>query len=393
MVCFFLFFPSCSCSAQTLQSANTLIVNGGYAISHNNTIIYESNLQTPFIPASTIKLLTSLAALKILGKDYRFSTKFFIDKENNLYIQGFGDPFLVSEKVQIIARMIAAKNITEINDIILDDFAFANIGETDGSLNTPEPYNANNSALAVNFNTIFVQIDQDTTIRSAELQTPYLPIMGNLGKNLSNGLHRINVDGFPKQQSISNSLQYCGELFQALLKKEHIQINGRIIHKRLPKAAVPLLTYTSDQSLNDLLRACLFSSSNFMANQIFLTMGLVQYGFPASWRKGQKAVNKFIQKNLNIPDKDIRIVEGSGISSKNQITPEAMIRILEKFKKHMDLLPIKYGTRMKSGTLTNFGVFCYAGYILAGNKLNPFVIFLNQKNNYRDKILEILSRQ
>ena len=67
-----------------------------------------------------------------------------------------------------------------------------------------------------------------------------------------------------------------------------------------------------------------------------------------------------------------------------------MITALQKFAPYKELLPMKNGVMVKSGTLT--GVYCYAGY-LPQQQDAPFAILLNQAQNNRDEILQILAGQ
>lgn len=379
--------------ASEIPAIQKYIQNGGYALAKNGKILYASELKTPFVPASTIKLVTSLAALKILGQDFRFQTTFFIDKEQNLIIQGFGDPLLVSEKITRITQRIADLGISEIHDIILDDHAFALDSATDGSTGSKNPYDVNNSALAVNFNTLPLNVYRRAKIQSPEAQTPYIPLMGQIGANVSSGYHRVNVDAFPRQGELSNSLRYCGELFQALLKKQGINVKGTIRHGKRTEGSQLLLNFTASETVEELIESCLLSSNNFMANQLYLALGVKRFGYPATWQKSRLAMLEFIADVLQLRPNQITMVEGSGLSNNNRITPEALLVVLEHFRSHASLIPIKYGTRMKSGTLTKSGVFCYAGYIPNGRISSTFVILLNQKRNRRDQILKILYRQ
>ena len=369
------------------------IQNGGFGLSRNGQIIFSKNLQTRFIPASTIKLITSLAVLEILGPDYRFSTTLFLDKNANLYIVGSGDPFLVSEKIDTIAQLIREQGITEIQDIILDDSAFLLEGPTEGSGNSANPYDAQCTALGVNFNTLPLRVLHSAKVQSPEPQTPYLPLMGQIAKELPSGRHRVNVEAFPQQEHLPNTLLYCGQLFKAMLLKHGINITGSIKHDHVPLSTPLLLHYIATETVRDLIQATLLSSSNFMANQLYLAAGMKQYGPPATWEKGKKAMDTFIQNTLELSPAHVTIVEGSGLSINNRITPEAMLLVLEKFRPYASLLPKKYGVLMKSGTLKESGVFSYAGYITKGNSNSPFVILLNQKRNSRDKILNILYQQ
>ncbi len=388
----FLFFtllphPSQAGELATLQK---YIQNGGYALSKDGKVVVSKNLQKNFIPASTIKLITCLAALELLGPDYRFTTRLFLDKEGNLYISGSGDPFLVSEKVTAIARKVAEQGITEIRNIILDDSSFALENPTDGSGNSPNPYDAQPSALGVNFNTLPLHVVHKAKVRSFEAQTPYLPLMGKIGETLQSGRHRVNTNAFPDQGTLSNTLNYCGQLFQVTLEQHGIRMRGRIRQGEVPEESSLILHYVAQETVADLVRSCLRSSSNFMANQLYLAIGMSQYGIPATWEKSQRAVNDFIHNHLRLQADQVTMVEGSGLSRKNRISPEGLIQVLEKFKPHAPLLPTKYGVLLKSGTLNDADVYCYAGYFRRGENLNPFVILLNQKTNGRDRVLQTL---
>lgn len=388
-----LFLPCLSQSGE-LPKLRKYISNGGYALSTNGKTLFSKNLTTPFIPASTLKLVTSLAALEILGPDHFFSTYIYRDTQGTLYVKGSGDPFLVSEKIRTIARLIAEKGVTEINDIILDDTAFAlEHLITDGSINSSNPYDVGCTALGVNFNTVPLKVLQHAKVESPESQTPYLRIMGSIGKNLNSGFHRVNVDAYPRQSKLANNLLYFGQLFQTLLEEQGIMVKGTIKQGVVPQETKLLLQYTAEETTGDLVKSCLLSSNNFMANQLYLAIGVKQYGSPATWKKSQKALTAFIHNSLGLRNQHITMVEGSGLSMKNRITPEALLVVLEQFKPYASLLPIKYGVVMKSGTLRKSGVFCYAGLIHRGKDTSCFVILLNQKQNNRDKILKVLYHQ
>ncbi len=381
-------------SAGDIPELNKLITNGGYALNKKGETLFSKNFRSTFIPASTIKLLTCLAALELLGPDFHFSTDIYLDPASTLYIKGYGDPFLVSEKVRSITEKIAALGIKNIKNIILDNSAFALEHEkTEGAGNSTNPYDSSSSALAVNFNTLPLKVVHGAKIKSPEPQTPFIPLMGIVGNGLDSGFHRVNIYAFPQISSISNSLLYCGQLFKTMLEEQGILVKGEIFHGKVPSGAQLLLTYNAEESISDLVESCLFSSNNFMANQLYLAIGVARYGFPATWKKSNLAMNNFIRNNLKLTNDQVTMVEGSGLSIKNRVTPEAMIMILSKFRPYASLIPVKYGVRMKSGTLRESGVFCYAGYFSRGKKIDPFVILLNQKQNGRDKILTILYQQ
>ena len=365
------------------QSLETLVENGGLIVTRNGAIIYEHNADSQFMPASVQKIGTALAALQILGKEYRFSTRFYLNNDRDLYIQGQADPLLVSEEVARIVTTLRSRGLSEIRNIVVDDSGCRLENGTDGSTNTLNPYDAQNSCLAVNFNTINLIKGADGSVRSGEEQTPTLPLMRELAQGLPSGNHRINATATGNQ-----SLLYVGELFVAMFKKQGVTVRGEIIPAPVPEGLKPLYEHASSKSLDEVLTGLLKYSNNFIANQLFLAMGAKEYGWPATWDKGQRAMTGLYRNKLGLSEKDIVVREGSGLSRENRVTPRGMLVILEAFKPHAGLLPFENNCLRKSGTMT--GVYGYGGYFAGARGLDSFVLLLNQPKNTRDQVLELL---
>ena len=366
------------------QQVDTLVDNGGFVLSGNNHIVAEHNAEKLFIPASILKIATSLASLSILGPEYRFRTELYLTNNNDLYIKGSGDPYLTSEEVRLILSTLKEKGVTTINTIFLDDTAFQLDSRSNGSLQSLNPYDASNSALAVNFNTINIIRGHEGSILSAEPQTPTLPIMKSLGAYLSPGTHRINIT-----QDHENISIHTGELFRAIQQELGIAGSGPIASQAIPENASPFHTHISSKNLQEIIPSLLLYSNNFVANQLFLTCGMKIYGSPATWAKGQSAIKTFMH-SLGISDSEFHIIEGSGLSPENRITARAMIDLLNAFKPYSHTLTKSHGNFVKSGTLT--GVYSYAGYVMEENRKHSFVIMLNQKRNTRLQLLELLKK-
>ncbi len=377
---------------KAVPSPYTHVKHGSFLVTRNNQTILEYNSDKLFVPASIIKLVTGLAAVKILGPDYRFNTDFYIDPSNNLLIRGGGDPYLVSEAVAEIGSKLKQQGILRINSIILDDSLFSLSGPADGISASQNPYDAENGALSVNFNSLPILIHKNGTVQSPEPQTPLIPLMREAAKNLPAGLHRINISSLPNtatgKKKLSMVLRYTGELFRAVLKQEGIAVKGIIQRGRLTDSCRHLLTFQSRKNVIELVQATLKYSNNFIANQLFLTCGIKKNNTPATWNKAQEVMADFLGSELHLDPTTVTIVEGSGISRKNKITAQAMINVLNRFKPYSHLLVQKKSTALKTGTLSN--VFSYAGYFKNSGQLDPFVILLNQKKNSRDKLLRLL---
>ncbi len=92
-----------------------------YVVDDKGTELIAQNVDKPFVPASVTKLVTAWLALEVLGPDYRFETKFYLDKNRVLYVLGGGDPFLISEELAPLAtELVAAVGKEPITGIVLD---------------------------------------------------------------------------------------------------------------------------------------------------------------------------------------------------------------------------------------------------------------------------------
>ena len=385
LCCIFIFFPGQSAVA-TCPSFSDVIVNGAYGVAdENGRLLGSCNADVPFIPASIIKIPTALAALRILGPDYRFKTEFYIDSSQNLYICGFGDPLLISEEILDILTSLRRQGLEKIHDIFIDDTSFALEHQTPGREPSTNPYDAPVGATVVNFNSVSIRVNTRHRVRSAEPQTPTLPIMKKLGRHKRPGKYLINVcNGScePEEQMA----EFTAQLFRALSKKAGISSDGGYGRKPVPAGARLLYTHKNSKNLDQVLASMLRYSSNFIANLVYLTVGAEKYGYPATWDKANRAVHNGLVSELGLRAADLIVQEeGSGLSRNNRVTVRAMLKVLKKFKPHASLLRIRRKIPVKSGTMK--GIYNYAGYLQDGK---PFVILLNQHANTRSTVLDRL---
>jgi D-alanyl-D-alanine carboxypeptidase/D-alanyl-D-alanine-endopeptidase (penicillin-binding protein 4) len=373
------------CPAKSSSEAEQYINNGGYMVRDGSGLL-QYRQQELFTPASTLKILTSLVALEKLGSNYRFETHFFLDQQKNLYIKGYGDPFLTSEAILEIGKKLAELGVDQLGALFLDESSFALKGETAGDENSANPYDAPNGALAVNFNALPIRIAKDAAITSGEPETPLIAMMTEAGAGLSPGRHRLNIGTLLQSGQLSPALRYTGELFIAQFQQTGIRVGKGFREKPVPKDLPPIYIHYGTKSLDEIIRACLKNSNNYIANQLFLACGAREFGLPATWEKSRRSFAVFAEETLDLGPNHISVQEGSGLSRQNRLSPSALVAILERFKPHSELLSRKNDILLKSGTMK--GVYCYAGYFSQEDSLTPFAILLNQAQNNRDSILQ-----
>lgn len=362
--------------------------NGVILADDTGKILYHSNKQKQFIPASIIKILTSLAVLDTLGEEYHFKTGYYFDKTSkNLYIKGFGDPVFISEVIVEFCRQIIATSQTKIiNNIIIDQSFFADQITVPGKGDSLNPYDAPVGALCANFNTIMFKKDRTGKFISAEPQTPLLDIFQKDVKAAGTRQDRIIL-------TQKQSLLYPGQLIKYFLETDGILVYGDVKTGLLPSLNTELSFFTSPYSLDQVVQKLLQFSNNFIANQLLLTIGAEKYGVPANLEKGIKATRYYSSTRLHLHN--ITILEGSGLSRSNRISPEQMLKVLIGFMPHHKLLKYQDHDFFKTGTLS--GIRTRAGYFLGNNgRLHPYVIMTNKQNNehniIRGKLLKLILR-
>ena len=315
--------------------------------------LVAQNADKPFVPASVTKVVTAWLAMEVLGGDYRFETKFYLDDKRVLYVRGGGDPFLISEELEPLGpELVAAIGKEPITGIVLDASYYPSDLRIPGIEDTTEAYDALNSALAVNFNTISA-VRKGKTVRSAEQQTPITPLaISEFQARGPQGRGRISLSKNP-----AVSLKYAGELIAAFIERAGGSVKGKISTGTVPEGLKPVYVHRQSRSLSRVLTGMLLGSNNYIANQVFLEIGGT-LGGPVSLEKSLKVANDMLAAN-GIADA-IHLEEGSGISRGNHFTARGLAKVLDLFQPHATLLRSGDGTHFKTGTFS--GVRTLAGY-------------------------------
>lgn len=355
--------------------------------SEGNELVAQ-NADEPFVPASVTKVVTAWLALEVLGADYRFETRFFMDGDRVLYVRGGGDPFLVSEELALIApALLAATGSEPFSAMVLDASYYPADLTIPGIENTGESYDALNSALAVNFNTINA-VRNGKSVRSAEEQTPITPLaISQFLARAPNGRSRISL----AQENPEVSVRYAGELLAAFIEKAGGAVDGEISIGTVPARLKPVHVHRQSRPLSEILKLMLIGSNNYIANQIFLEIGADLLGGPVSLDKSLRVANQILARHGLA--NSIHLEEGSGISRGNHFTARGLAKLLDLFAPHARLMrSTKAGSRYKTGTFS--GVRTLAGFARTSSHGDVrFVISLNSgPGNLRFRILQAIER-
>jgi D-alanyl-D-alanine carboxypeptidase/D-alanyl-D-alanine-endopeptidase (penicillin-binding protein 4) len=384
-VAVFVFLTAAAAFADITSAVRSVAGDGVvYVVDAQERVLVDIRGDRPFIPASILKIFTAQLALSNLGLDYRFATEFHLDGDR-LVVKGTGDPFLVSEELDLIATALRPRLLGhDLAGIVIDDSYFSPQLRVPGVGRSNNPYDALNAATSVNFNTIAVR-RRGNQILSGEPQTPLTPFARDLARARGvKGRERFQIGDRPEDVR-----RYAGELIAAKLRAAGIRIGEQVTEGRSPDATL-LYVHRNSRSLADVCRGMLDSSSNYVANQVFLAAGVAASGSPASLDKSVLAAERFLAAHPQLAG--MQVVEGSGIAYENRMTAPAMAALLKMFEPHEGLLKFAQGTRHKTGTLR--AVATLAGYLhTAQHGKVRYVIALNGRGQTkRWQIVETLKR-
>jgi serine-type D-Ala-D-Ala carboxypeptidase/endopeptidase (penicillin-binding protein 4) len=325
-----------------------------FVVDADGNELVAQHADKSFVPASVTKIVTAWLALGVLGSEYRFETKFYLDDHRVLYVRGGGDPFLVSEELALLApQLVDAIGKEPLTGIVLDASYYPSNLRIPGIEDTSESYDALNSALAVNFNTIYA-VRRGKSVRSAETQTPITPLaITQFRARGPKGRGRISLAQNPKV-----SLKYAGELIAAFIERAGGSVKGKISTGTVPPGLKTVYVHRQSRTLSEILHELLVGSNNYIANQVFLEIGGYRLGGPVSLEKSLKVASEMLAAHDLA--KAIHLEEGSGISRGDRFTARGLARVLDLFAPHADLLKNGKGASYKTGTLD--GVRTLAGY-------------------------------
>ncbi len=412
--------------------------------------LISHNAEQPMNPASTMKLLTTYAALEMLGPAFTWKTEALVDQlpvsgrlDGNLYLRGSGDPRLGLEQFWLFLRQLHSRGISDIQgDLVLDRSTFAlpphDPAEFD---NEPlRPYNVGPDALLVNLNHLSFILRPET--RKEVRRVVVLHKTPGTEQLLTSELQLTDEDCGDWREKVRISLNgnsiilrgnfssACGEktlnispwpadlqtemLFRPLWQELGGTLRGRVRTGTVPDNAQTFAVHESS-SLADVVRETNKYSNNVMARQLFLTLDAARPATPAGARL---AVHAWLSgKELSMPE--LVLDNGSGLSRKERISAESLARLLRAawqspvmpelmaslplagtdgtLKRRLETSRAAGRAHLKTGYLEN--VRSLAGYVMAPSGKRWIVVFLinapqaRQGKPAMDALIEWVARQ
>ncbi len=377
-------YPAASLAGDALAAFSRLNKAGLIVVDATGRTILADRANMPLMPASTTKLATAWMALTNWGEQHRFSTPFYLDEATGiLWVKGSGDPYLVSEELEVVARNLAQKGLKQINGIGLDTSLFQSGLVLPGTGTTDNPYDAVPTAIAANFNSVATQ-RVGGRIVSAEAVTPLTPYAESVGRSRRSAEVRVNTGPNPR-----NAERYFAELLAAFLRKQGVQVGNQIINGRAPNQQ-EIYTHANSKPLGEIVRAMLKYSTNFVANQLILMLSAESYKRPANAADVQRHMEATLSRHFGWPN--FALADGAGLSRNNRLSAQQLTELLQAFRNWKHLLPeVEPGIYAKSGTLN--GVSALAGYLTSHGEWQPFAVVMNENvpYNLRNRIARELA--
>lgn len=421
---------------------------GVYIAEESGEVIYASNPNKLFVPASITKVVTGIVALEELGPATRVKTQLGsvasqegATLKGPLYLVGAGDPGFVSENMWVLVNNFIRTGITKVEgDIVVDDSLFDKVrfDQTRLKNRVDRAYDAPVGAMSFNWNSVnvFVRpalegktqaqvildpqsgyLDLDAKVTSSNKPTDIRVSRVELkGKNRI--MVRGNINSRSKERvnyvSISDPDLWSGHNLITFLKERGIKVTGQVRSGKAP-SGFKVLAESESKPVAQMVADMNKFSNNFVAEMLVKLIGAQSGGPGASIAQGNKAIGSFLKKK-GIDETQIKFLNPSGLTRDNQFSAQALWRLLAK--SHRDLrvngevlssLPlagvdgtlksrltdpqVQGSIRAKTGYLNS--VVSLAGYYTNESKgIVPFVFIYNGPENdvkVRDTIDRVLT--
>lgn len=389
----------------------------------------------PRNPASTIKLLTTLVGLDVLGPTYAWRTDVYALGEikdgrlkGDLLIKGHGDPFLVTERVWQLLRRVRQAGVREISgDLVLDDSYF-DVDDYDPAAFDRQPlraYNVAPNALLMNFKVVRywfepnhaannVKIRMDPMLTNLDVENRLSLVNGScrgyqrgITVTTNSGVDEMTFSGkFPNgckryamDRAVLGHMEYAHGLFSSLWRESGGVFEGTWKSALAPQDIEPLVEFES-LPLADVITRINKHSNNVMARQLLYTLSAEVLGEPGTEVGGRNTVRDWLQRN-GLVFSQLAFDNGAGLSRNARMTARdfgAMLSFawrqayMPEYVASMSLAgldgtlnrrledgPLRGKAHLKTGSLDH--VTAIAGYLQARSGRRFAVVMLQNHDN------------
>jgi len=325
--------------------------------------LYGRNAELGQNPASNVKLVTTAAALALLGPEHRYVTRVYAANkalhghtiEGDIYLRGGGDPSLITADLYQLASELRALGVTRITGGLVLDTSHFDRDELPPGFDQKQElvaYRAPGGALSVNFGTYVVLTrpgGKEGEPAHAAIDPPVPSIkLDNKATTEPGGRTRlrvavepdpkhhglkvvlegsIGVDAEPAEYRypVASPADYSAEVFELVLRQRGIKLGKSTITVGATPEDAQRLAIVRSQPLSVLVRSINKLSNNYMAEHILKTLAPE---LPQSYAGGLARVQAWL-KEIEVPG-ELRLGNGSGLYDTNRISPIQLTHLLAR---------------------------------------------------------------
>lgn len=327
--------------------------------------LFDYHGQQMALPASTQKVITALAALLQLGPDFRFMTTFehHATIQNNiltgdLTVRFSGDPTLTRQDIRNLVAELKKTGIQQIEgNILIDTSVFASHDKGPGWPwnDMTQCFSAPPAAAIIDRNCFSVSLysapkandlayvriasyypitvfSQVKTLPKGSPNTQYCEldvVVGDLNRYTLTGCLPQRDEPLPLAFAVQDGASYAGALVKKELEQAGIRYSGTLLRQSEPNQPGTVIASKQSPPLTHLLKIMLKKSDNMIADTVFRTIGHQRFGVPGTWRSGSDAVRQLLRQKAGIDLGNSIVVDGSGLSRHNLISPATMMQVLQ----------------------------------------------------------------
>lgn len=372
--------------------------------------LLSTNTEQYFPPASTLKVVTALAAKLELADDFKFETR-LEQFGNNWVVRFAGDPTLQTGDLKTLFTTARSKGLKRVKgDIWLDNSAFTGY---DRAVGWPWDilgvcYSAPASAVTLDGNCVQASIYTEKQGKTRVYVPPHYPVHASTEvravseaeqesyqcdlelESTANNHYRLKgclqnrKKPLPLKFAVQNPELYTQKMLGKQLAQLGIKLDGQIQVGKPNATKTKLVANHYSKPLTELLEEMLKDSDNLIADNLTKTLGAKFYVQAGSFRNGTEAIKQIIHTRTGIDLSQMPLADGSGLSRNNRFTTGAMTQILHyiwkndrdlqlialmptagengtlKYRRSMRKAPVKGAIVAKSGSL--YGSLNMAGY-------------------------------
>lgn len=332
--------------------------------------VYSERAELYQQPASLQKLVTGLAAKLYLPADYRFATTLETNQDD-MILRFSGDPSFTRSDLRLLVGQLKAHSSTINGNLYLNGSAFDNF---ERAIGVPWDvmgvcYSAPSSSLTMNGNCVYGKLEATTEppIKAVKASASDLVTMnaGSIiireGLNTQNiecelklaandnnqytvggcvGTHRLPVNF---HLAVQNPTELMIKVLYEELKRAGIKLNGAIIRNDQVKGTE--IARHQSKPLSLLIDEMVKKSDNLIADNLLKTLGNQYFNQPGSFENGAAAIKAILKEKASIDIDKAVIVDGSGLSRNNKMTPKQMMQVVRYIFNHpetgmIDAMPV-----------------------------------------------------